>query len=302
MIAVIFISVLLLVVSFVLQTTLKTKTPSRILRVAAIVLLVGGLASSCVVQIAPGQVGVQVLFGKVYDQTLLSGLHVINPLVNVKRFDVRTQNYTMAGMSDEGTQSGDDAIHVLTVDGLELKMDVSVLYRVVSNKAPDVLRNIGEDYRNVIVRPITRTKIRDNSTYYSAIDLYSNKREEFQQKIFNSIESEFKPRGLELQQLLIRNIALPESVKQAIEEKIQAEQAAQKMQFVLQREQQEAERKRVEAQGISDYQRIVSQTLTSNQLQYEMIKAYKELALSGNSKVLIMGDMKSGVPVILGDK
>jgi regulator of protease activity HflC (stomatin/prohibitin superfamily) len=102
--------------------------------------------------------------------------------------------------------------------------------------------------------------------------------------------------------LLLRNITLPASVKQAIEEKIQAEQAAQKMQFVLQREQQEAERKRVEAQGISDYQRIVSQTLTQNQLQYEMIKAYKELALSANGKVLIMGDMKGGVPVILDGK
>jgi regulator of protease activity HflC (stomatin/prohibitin superfamily) len=302
MLVIIFFSVVLLVIAYALQSSLKTRVPSRILRIVAIVLLIGGLLSSCVVQIAPGQVGVPVLFGKVYDRELGSGLHFINPLVNVKRFDVRTQNYTMAGMSDEGTQSGDDVIHVLTSDGLELKMDVSVLYRVISNKAPDILRNIGEDYRNVIVRPITRTKIRDNSTYYSAIDLYSNKREEFQQKIFNSIESDFKPRGLELQQLLIRNIALPESVKQAIEEKIQAEQAAQKMQFVLQREQQEAERKRIEAQGISDYQRIISQTLTPNQLTYETIKAYKELATSGNSKVIIWGDSKNGVPIILGDK
>ena len=302
MLVIIFFSVVLLVVSYALQSSLKTRVPSRIMRIVAIVLLIGGLLSSCVVQIAPGQVGVQVLFGKVYDRELGSGIHFINPLVNVKRFDVRTQNYTMAGMSDEGTQSGDDAIHVLTTDGLELKMDVSVLYRVVANKAPDILRNIGEDYRNVIVRPITRTKIRDNATYYSAVDLYSNKREEFQQKIFNSIESDFKPRGLELQQLLIRNIALPESVKQAIEEKIQAEQAAQKMQFVLQREQQEAERKRIEAQGIADYQRIISQTLTQNQLTYETIKAYKELATSGNSKVIIWGDSKNGVPIILGDK
>lgn len=302
MLVIIFFSVVLLVIAYALQSSLKTRVPSRIMRIVAMVLLIGGLLSSCVVQIAPGQVGVQVLFGKVYDRELGSGLHFINPLVNVKRFDVRTQNYTMAGMSDEGTQSGDDVIHVLTSDGLELKMDVSVLYRVISNKAPDILRNIGEDYRNVIVRPITRTKIRDNSTYYSAIDLYSNKREEFQQKIFNSIESDFKPRGLELQQLLIRNIALPESVKQAIEEKIQAEQAAQKMQFVLQREQQEAERKRIEAQGISDYQRIISQTLTQNQLTYETIKAYKELATSGNSKVIIWGDSKNGVPIILGDK
>jgi regulator of protease activity HflC (stomatin/prohibitin superfamily) len=302
MILLLFVSILLIVVAYVLQLSLKNKTPALILRIVAGFILIGGLLSSCVVQIAAGQVGVQTLFGKVYDRVLGSGLHFINPLVNVKRFDVRTQNYTMAGIADEGTQAGDDAIHVLTSDGLELTIDVSVLYRVVSNETPDILRNIGEDYKNVIVRPITRTKIRDNATYYTAVDLYSNKREEFQQKIFSSIENDFKPRGLELQQLLVRNIALPESVKQAIEEKIQAEQAAQKMQFVLQREQQEAERKRIEAQGISDYQRIISQTLTPNQLTYETIKAYKELSTSANSKVILWGDSKNGVPIILGDK
>jgi regulator of protease activity HflC (stomatin/prohibitin superfamily) len=154
----------------------------------------------------------------------------------------------------------------------------------------------------VIVRPIARTKIRDNATSYSAIDLYSSKRGEFQLKVFSTIEIEFRARGMELEQLLVRNITLPQSVKESIESKINAEQDAQKMEFVLQKEQQEAERKRVEAQGISDYQRIISQTLTASQLQYEMIKAYKELALSGNGKVIIMGDTKGGVPIILNEK
>jgi regulator of protease activity HflC (stomatin/prohibitin superfamily) len=177
-----------------------------------------------------------------------------------------------------------------------------VLYRVVPTEAPKILSTIGENYEDVIVRPIARTKIRDNATSYTAIDLYSIKREEYQQKVFSNIEKEFRARGMELEQLLVRNITLPESVKTSIESKIQAEQDAQKMEFVLQKETQEAERKRVEAQGISDYQRIVSQTLNANQLQYEMIKAYKELALSGNGKVIIMGDTKGGVPIILSDK
>ena len=303
--AMIFLSVLaiiLLVVAFALPSNQSTKLVSRILKVAAIVIFAVGIITSCVVQIEPGQIGVPTLFGKVSDNVMSSGLHVVNPFVVVQRFDGRTQNYTMSGLTDEGDKNGDDAIRVLTSDGLELTLDVSVLYRILPNKAPQILRTIGQDYKNVIVRPITRTKIRDNATFYTAVDLYSNKREEFQQKIFVSIEKDFSARGLALEQLLLRNITLPASVKQAIEEKIQAEQAAQKMQFVLQREQQEAERKRVEAQGISDYQRIVSQTLTQNQLQYEMIKAYKELALSGNGKVLIMGDMKNGVPVILDGK
>jgi regulator of protease activity HflC (stomatin/prohibitin superfamily) len=298
----IILAIVSIVVAFGLQSSVKTKPASRIVKVVAVILLLVGLASSSVVQIEAGEVGVPSVFGKVNDQILNSGLHFINPFAVVRKFDVRTENYTMSGVMDEGATSGDDAIRVLTSDGLELTLDVSVLYRVMASQAPNILRTIGEDYKGVIVRPVTRTKIRDNATFYTAVDLYSNKREEFQQKIFSNIEADFKQRGLELQQLLVRNITLPTSVKESIESKIQAEQDAQKMEFVLQKEKQEAERKRVEAQGISDYQRIVSQTLTTNQLEYEMIKAYKELALSSNGKVLIMGDMKGGIPVILGDK
>ncbi|MBK6485072.1 MAG: prohibitin family protein [Chitinophagales bacterium] len=291
-----------LVTGFVLQSNERTKTASIIAKVVGVVMLLVGLASSCIVQIEAGQVGVPTLFGKVSGRILNSGLNFVNPFVVVKKFDIRTQNYTMAGQYDEGDRQGEDAMRVLTSDGLELMLDVSVLYRVVPTEAPKILSTIGENYEDVIVRPIARTKIRDNATSYTAIDLYSIKREEYQQKVFSNIEKEFRARGMELEQLLVRNITLPESVKTSIESKIQAEQDAQKMEFVLQKETQEAERKRVEAQGISDYQRIVSQTLNANQLQYEMIKAYKELALSGNGKVIIMGDTKGGVPIILSDK
>ena len=291
-----------LVTGFVLQSNERTKTASIIAKVVGVVMLLVGLASSCIVQIEAGQVGVPTLFGKVSGRILNSGLNFVNPFVVVKKFDIRTQNYTMAGQYDEGDRQGEDAMRVLTSDGLELMLDVSVLYRVVPTEAPKILSTIGENYEDVIVRPIARTKLRDNATSYTAIDLYSIKREEYQQKVFSNIEKEFRARGMELEQLLVRNITLPESVKTSIESKIQAEQDAQKMEFVLQKETQEAERKRVEAQGISDYQRIVSQTLNANQLQYEMIKAYKELALSGNGKVIIMGDTKGGVPIILSDK
>lgn len=295
------ISVFALIAGFVLQANEKTKSVSRIVKVIAMVILIVGLGTSCIVQIEAGQVGVPTLFGKVSGRILSSGLNFVNPFVIVKKFDIRTQNYTMAGQFDEGDRQGEDAMRVLTSDGLELLLDVSVLYRVIPTEAPKILTTIGENYEDVIVRPIARTKIRDNATSYTAIDLYSIKREEYQQKVFSNIEKEFRARGMELEQLLVRNITLPESVKTSIESKIQAEQDAQKMEFVLQKEHQEAERKRVEAQGISDYQRIVSQTLTNNQLQYEMIKAYKELALSGNGKVIIMGDTKGGIPIILND-
>jgi regulator of protease activity HflC (stomatin/prohibitin superfamily) len=259
-----------------------------------------GLLFSVFVQIGTGKVGVKTMFGKVNPETLSSGLHIVNPIYTITEMDIKTQNYTMSGVHDEGAKQGDDAIKVLTADGLEVVIDLTVLYRVNAIDAPKILQNIGVEYREVLVRPITRTKIRDNAVYYEAVALYSTKRDEFQNRIYKSIESDFKNRGLVLEQLMIRNISLPERVKKTIEEKIQAEQEAQKMQFVLQKEKQEAERKRVEAQGISDYQNIINQSLTERQLQYEQIKAFRELANSPNSKVIIMG--KGSAPVILDSK
>jgi regulator of protease activity HflC (stomatin/prohibitin superfamily) len=272
-----------------------------ILRIIGFVLIVLGLFSSMFKQIDAGKVGVKSLYGSVDSDVLESGLHLINPLLDVTEFDVQTQNYTMSAVHGEGAQEGDDAIRVLSNDGLEVVIDLTVLYRVVPTEAPVIFKKIGVDYTDKIVRPVTRTRIRDNAVYYDAVALYSTKRNEFQQRIFKSIEADFKLRGLVLEQLLIRNINLPTSVKASIESKINAEQDAQKMTFVLQKEKQEAERKRVEAQGIADYQRIISLGLTDKQLQYEQIKAQKELAASPNSKIIFMNG-KGNAPVILSDK
>jgi regulator of protease activity HflC (stomatin/prohibitin superfamily) len=269
-------------------------------QMVGIVIMVIGILSASIKQIDAGEIGVQSLFGKVQNEVLTSGLNVINPLMDVKTIDVRTQNYTMSGVHNEGDVAGDDAIRVLTADGLEVVIDLTVLYRVQSNQAPKIVREIGYDFKNVVVRPITRTKIRDNAVYYTAVDLYSIKRDEFQTRIFKTIEENLKARGLVLEQLLVRNISLPASVKGSIEEKIKAEQEAQKMQYVLQKEKQEAERKRVEAQGIADYQRIISLGLGDKQLQYEQIQAMKGLMTSPNAKVIIMGGGKT--PIILDGK
>lgn len=274
---------------------------SRYLRMGGTVFLVLGLLISCFVQIGTGEVGVRILYGSVQNNTLPSGLHIINPLVDVQRLDIKTQNYTMSAVHNEGAKEGDDAIRVLSADGLEVIIDLTVLYKVIPSDAPNILRETGIDYTDKIVRPLTRTKIRDNAVYYDAVSLYSTKRDEFQTRIFKSIEDDFRKRGLLLEQLLIRNITLPQAVKTSIEQKISAEQDAQKMQFVLQKEKQEAERKRVEAQGIADYQHIISESLSDRQLQYESIKAQLEIAKSPNAKVIIMGG-KSGTPVILDTK
>ncbi|WP_295674968.1 prohibitin family protein [uncultured Mucilaginibacter sp.] len=292
---------IILIVSIVMK---RSPEPSShfagITRIVGIIVVIAGLGLSSVKQIDHGTIGVQVLFGKVQDNILESGLHFIDPVVDVVPFNIQTQNYTMSAKSNEGQVQGDDAITVLSSDGLEVTIDLSVLYTVDPAKAPYILQNIGQDYQDKIVRPVTRTAIRDNAVSYQAVDLYSIKRGEFQAKINQTITQSFAKRGLVVQSILVRNISLPASVKASIESKINAEQDAQKMQFVLQKERQEADRKRVEAQGIADYQKILSTGLTSQQLEYQSILAQKEIALSPNTKIIIMGGGKN--PVILSDK
>jgi regulator of protease activity HflC (stomatin/prohibitin superfamily) len=293
-------SILLIVATVVLKNNPALQKFKPVSSIVGFLFILLGIITSCIKQIDGGEIGVKVLFGSIQNDVLGSGLHFINPLLDVKRLDVKTQNYTMSGINDEGQKAGDDAIRVLTSDGLEVTIDLTVLYKIVAADAPRLLRETGDDYRDKIVRPITRTKIRDNAVYYQAVDLFGNKRDEFQQRIYKSIEDDFKKRGLMLEQLLVRNIALPNSVKASIESKINAEQDAKKMEFVLLKEKQEAERKRVEAQGIADYQRIINTGLTDQQLQYEQIKAMKDLALSANAKVIVMG--KGNTPLIIDGK
>ena len=303
MILFIIIGVILWIVSYTLKSNVSNPFSkfSNTLKMIAIIVIALGIFSSMFKQIDAGRVGVQSLYGSVQSDVLESGLHLINPLLEVTDFDIQTQNYTMSAIHGEGSQEGDDAIRVLSNDGLEVVIDLTVLYRIIPNDAPKIFKQIGVNYTDKIVRPVTRTRIRDNAVYYDAVALYSTKRNEFQQRIFKSIEEDFKARGLVLEQLLIRNINLPVSVKASIESKINAEQDAQKMTFVLQKEKQEAERKRVEAQGIADYQRIISMGLTDKQLQYESIKAQKELAASPNTKIIFMNS-KGNAPIILSDK
>ena len=300
----IILSVVLLAISVVLGANkhLPQSRYANLLRIFAGLSLLVGIFSASVRQIEAGYVGVQSLFGKVQPGFLPPGLNIVNPLVKVTTFNTKTQNYTMSGLGDEKGLNIDDPIRVLSGDGLEISLDLTVLYRVQGSEAPVILQEIGPDYQNVIVRPVVRTKIRDFAAYYDAVSLYSLKRDEFQDRITKAIESDFTKRGLVLEQLLVRNIALPSSVKQAIENKINAEQEAQKMQFVLQKEQQEAERKRIEAQGIADYQAKINSTLTEKLLTYEQIKAQKELAGSANSKIIILPQGKGSPSLIIDGK
>ncbi len=298
---VIFLIIVIVIVSALKKGSAANPGISKILGIVRSISGIGivvALVFSCIAQVGPGEVGVQALFGSVQDGVLRSGLNFVNPMVSVEKMDVRTQAYTMSSVQDEGSQSGDDAISTLSSDGLTLKLDLTVWYRLSENDAPQVYRTIGTDYVEKIVRPAVRTAIRDVSVGYAATDIYSIKREDFVREVTKNLENSFNGRGVILERVLLRNVELPEKVRAAIDEKIASEQRAQQMVYVLQKEKQEAERKRVEAQGISDYNRIVSQSITDQVLQLKGIEATLELAKSNNSKMVIMNG--KNMPLIFG--
>jgi regulator of protease activity HflC (stomatin/prohibitin superfamily) len=257
------------------------------LRLALIAGIIVVLIFSALVQIGPGSVGVTILFGNVQDNVLRSGLNIVNPLVEVEKLDVKTQAYTMSGIKDEGQQKGDDAITTLSSDGLSLKLDVTVWYRLNEGDAPNLLRTVGMDYIEKIVRPATRTALRDVSVKYAATDIYSSKRDDFVGEISKNLEKSFEGRGIVLEKVLLRNVELPEKIREAIDEKIAAEQRAQQMVYVLQKEKQEAERKQVEARGIAEAQKIISNTINPQYLQWKYIETLKDLMNSKNNTIVI---------------
>ncbi len=258
-----------------------------ILKVLVIVGAFIALVLSCIVQIGPGQVGVPILFGSVQDNVLKSGLNLVNPLITVEELDIKTQAYTMSVANMEGQIKGDDAINTLTSDGLTLRLDVTIWYRVNESEAPNIIRTIGTNYEEKIVRPAVRTALRDISVKYTATDIYSVKREDFIIDVTKNLEKSFDGRGVILEKVLLRNVELPDKVREAIDEKISAEQRAQQMVFVLQKEKQEAERKKVEATGISEAQKIISNTINPQYLQWKYIEALKDLISSKNNTIVI---------------
>lgn len=252
---------------------------------------------SCMTTVGAGEVGVKTLFGQVDNETLNSGLHFVNPLVNIHKMDIRTQEYTMSKDHNEGKVKGDDAITSLTSDGLTLRLEITVWYKINEAEASNIYRTIGENYSEIIVRPAIRSVIRDMCVNYTAIDLYSNKRDKFMTDVKDKLTDLLNSKGLILDKILLRDVELPEKVRTAIDEKIASEQHAQQMVYVLQKETQEAERKRIEAQGIRDFQRTVSEGITPSLIQWKWIEAMEKLSASGNSKVVFMNGKDAGIMI-----
>jgi len=223
-----------------------------------------------------GETGVYSLFGKVKDDELRSGFHLVIPLARVTRMSIRTEEYTMSIAQGEGRRADNDAIAALTKEGLNVDLDMTVLYRLQDDKASDVYRELGLNYDEKIIRPTIRTAIRDVIAQYEAKDIYSEKREEAANKILEQLTEDLGPRGITVENVLLRNVVLPPNLANAIQEKLQAEQEAEKYDFILAKEKKEKERKVIEAEGQRDAQKIINESLSTNYLYYLYINQLKD--------------------------
>jgi prohibitin 1 len=252
--------------------------------VLAFLVLAVTVAISTAKVVPPGNVGVLVLLGKVYG-TIPEGVHLVNPLASMELMSVRTREVF-------------EHAEAPSKEGLNVVLEVSCLYHLMPNKADQVYRDLGPKFEEIVVKPQFRAAIRDNTVKHESKDLYTSGREVITQEIYKELVGDLKPRGIAVEKILLRRIQLPQLVVEAINSKLAADQEAQRMQFVLAKERQEAERKRIEAQGIQDFQKIVAQGLTDQLLRWKGIEATRALAESKNTKTVIIGG-RDGLPLIL---
>ena len=243
----------------------------------------------CFTVIPAGSVGVIDFFGTVTAGTLKNGINAVNPLARVIKLSVQTQEMK-------------EVMDVPSKEGLTVQLEVSILYHLNPDKAADVYKSVGVDYERVILEPQFRSVTRGVTASYEAKALYTSEREALSLQILKEIETATEARGVTVESAPLRRVGLPPGLTQSIEAKLQAEQESQRMQFVLMKEKQEADRKRIEAQGISDFQKIVVQGISDQLLRWKGIEATEKIAMSQNAKVIIVGAGKDGLPLILDTK
>jgi regulator of protease activity HflC (stomatin/prohibitin superfamily) len=256
-----------------------------LLGIAAFVLVI--LLFSSITRVGTGHVGVLTLFGKVTGETLGEGIHLINPLKTNNEMSIQTQTIK-------------ESASVPSSEGLMMALDTSLIYHLEADHAAHVFQTIGADYEDKVVENNLRSAIREATASHTANALYTGEREAVANEIKKRITDELGPRGIFVENVLLRDIQLPAALKASIEAKQQAEQEALAMSFRLQKETQEAQRKRIEAAGVRDFQQIVAQGITPSLLEWKGIEATENLAKSANTKVVVIGNNKNGLPLILG--
>jgi regulator of protease activity HflC (stomatin/prohibitin superfamily) len=285
----VFLFVICLVVGILMFSSpeMKRSPQGKLIPLGVICLSFIFLVASMVRLIPPGNVGVVIVFGRVHEETLKNGLHLVNPFASVEKMSIRTESYTMSGIAGEGQVKGDDAIEALTSEGLMVRLDVTVWYHLIPEGAADVYSKLGLNYVDKIVRPATRTSIRNIIANYKVEDIYTKNRETVSIQISENLMETVKDRNVEIERVLLRDVKLPAKVQNEIDAKMAAKQEAEKMEFVLDKERREAERKAVEAKGISDANRIIAASLSSSYLQWYYIKTLQQLVNSPNNTVIV---------------
>ncbi|MGH2567605.1 MAG: prohibitin family protein [Bacteroidota bacterium] len=268
------------------QYNVMYKTTSNIAgAVAGFFLLVA--LGQCFTVVPAGHVGVVDFFGNVQDRPFSAGVNLVNPLAKVHKYSVQTKEHK-------------ETMQVLSREGLTIGLEISVLYRLNPDSAARVYKTIvGGDYENIVLVPQFRSHSRSVTASFQASALYSTERERLGASIQEELAKAIAPRGIIVESTPLRNVGLPSQLTEAIEQKQRADQESQRMEFVLTRERQEAERKRIEAQGISDFQNIVARGISEQLLRWKGIEATEKLASSQNAKVVIVGSGKDGLPLIL---
>ena len=259
----------------------------KLLGLAIAAFLIVILLFSSITKVASGHVGVLTLFGRVTGEILPEGIHLINPFKSSTEMSIRTQEIK-------------ESASVPSAEGLVMNLDTSLIYHLDPAKAAEVYQKIGPNYLNVFIEPNLRAAIREATASHTANALYSGERELVAKQIRDQLTALLGQRGILVEAILLRDIQLPLTLKTSIETKQQAEQEALAMNFRLQKEKQEAERKRIEAAGIRDFQQIVAQGISAQLLEWKGIEATENLAKSPNSKIVVIGNSKNGLPLILG--
>jgi regulator of protease activity HflC (stomatin/prohibitin superfamily) len=241
----------------------------------------------CFTMIPAGHTGVIDFLGYVSDNTLKPGVSLVNPMANVEKMSIKTQELK-------------ELMNVPSKEGLSVELEISLLFKLNSEKANEIYKTVGPNYVDIILVPQFRSVVRGVTARYEAKALYTASREKLAGEIVDELTKLVDPRGITIEQAPLRQIILPPRLTQSIEEKLQAEQESQRMAFILKKEEQEADRKRIEAKGIADFQEIVSKGISEQLLKWKGIEATEKLAGSQNSKVVIIGSGKDGLPIILG--
>jgi prohibitin 1 len=253
-----------------------------------VVILIAILAGNPFKVVPAGHVGVKNFFGNVSPDVLAPGFHLVFPFTHVVPLSIQTQELK-------------ETTEVPSQEGLTMDLEASLLWRLDPKKAAEIYKTVGTEYPRVVVEPQIRSSLREITASYEAKALYSAQREKIANEIFQLFNKISRDRGIIADAVLLRKIGLPPVVANAIQEKLKREQEAEQMKFVLQKESQEAERKRIEAQGISDFQKIVASGISAQLLEWKGIEATEKLAMSQNTKVVVIGNAKSGLPIILGN-